>query len=113
MRLAIVGEGLERQTIQNAIRRGGLERQVFLVGHVNDVRPYYRAADMMAISSLSEGSPNAMLEAMASGIPVVSYGGRRYSRDRVSWRNRAAGATSRSYRSRSRPAASAVKCEPG
>jgi glycosyltransferase involved in cell wall biosynthesis len=72
VRLAIVGEGLERQTIQNAIRRGGLERQVFLVGHVNDVRPYYRAADLMAISSLSEGSPNAMLEAMASGIPVVS-----------------------------------------
>jgi glycosyltransferase involved in cell wall biosynthesis len=71
-KLAIVGEGLERGNIEEAVRRAGLEKQVHLVGHVNDVRPYYRAADLLAISSLSEGSPNALLEAMAAGVPVVS-----------------------------------------
>lgn len=72
VRLAIVGEGLERPVIEDAIRRAGLEQQISLVGHVIDVRPYYRAADVLAISSLSEGSPNALLEAMAAGVPVVS-----------------------------------------
>jgi len=72
VRLAILGEGLERHAIEDAVRRAGLERQVCLAGHVNDVRPFYRAADLMAISSVSEGSPNALLEAMAAGVPVVS-----------------------------------------
>ena len=71
-RLVIVGEGLERNNIAEAVRRAGLEHQVYLAGHVNDVRPYYRAADLLAISSWSEGSPNALLEAMAAGVPVVS-----------------------------------------
>lgn len=71
-RLVIVGEGLERGNIEVAVRQAGLERQVHLAGHVNDVRPYYRAADLLAISSWSEGSPNALLEAMAAGVPVVS-----------------------------------------
>lgn len=72
VRLLIAGEGLERRRIEEAIRRAGLEQQVTLLGHVNDVRPYYRAADVFAISSLSEGSPNALLEAMAAGVPVVA-----------------------------------------
>src|SRR6185312_2640232 len=71
-RLVIVGEGRERDNIEEAVRRAGLEHQVYLAGHVNDVRPYYRAADLLAISSWSEGSPNALLEAMAAGVPVVS-----------------------------------------
>jgi glycosyltransferase involved in cell wall biosynthesis len=72
VKLVIVGEGLERPVIEDAIRRAGLEQQIKLVGHVIDVRPYYRATDVLAISSLSEGSPNALLEAMAAGVPVVS-----------------------------------------
>jgi glycosyltransferase involved in cell wall biosynthesis len=72
VRLLIAGEGLERRSIEEAIRRAGLEQQVTLLGHVKDVRPYYRAADVFAISSLSEGSPNALLEAMAAGVPVVA-----------------------------------------
>jgi glycosyltransferase involved in cell wall biosynthesis len=72
VRLAIVGEGLERPVIEEAVRRAGLEQHVSLVGHIKDVRPYYRAADLMVISSLREGSPNALLEAMAAGVPVVS-----------------------------------------
>jgi len=72
LRVMIVGEGREREGIEKAVRRAGLQDQVELIGQVNDVRPYYRIADVLAISSLSEGSPNVLLEAMAAGVPVVA-----------------------------------------
>jgi glycosyltransferase involved in cell wall biosynthesis len=49
-----------------------LLENVILPGHVHDVRPYYRAADVLAISSTSEGSPNVLLEALAAGVPTVA-----------------------------------------
>lgn len=72
VRLVIVGDGPERGRLEQAIRDHGLQDRVTLTGHVRDVRPYYRSADVLAISSVSEGSPNALLEAMASGVPVVA-----------------------------------------
>jgi glycosyltransferase involved in cell wall biosynthesis len=72
VRLIILGEGPERLTIEAAIRSAGLERGVSLPGHMRDVSPYYEVADVFAISSLSEGSPNVLLEAMAAGVPVVA-----------------------------------------
>jgi glycosyltransferase involved in cell wall biosynthesis len=72
VRLLILGEGPERPTIEAAIRSAGLERGVSLPGHMRDVSPYYEVADVFAISSLSEGSPNVLLEAMAAGVPVVA-----------------------------------------
>lgn len=72
VRLLIVGEGPERARIEKATRDLKLEERVRLVGYVRDVRPYYRMADALAISSLSEGSPNVLLEAMAAGVPIVA-----------------------------------------
>jgi glycosyltransferase involved in cell wall biosynthesis len=72
VRLLIAGEGPERARIEKAVRDLKLEESVRLVGYAHDVRPYYRMADALAISSLSEGSPNALLEAMAAGIPIVA-----------------------------------------
>lgn len=72
VRLLIVGEGPERTRIEKAVHDLKLEDRVKMVGYVPDVRPYYRVADALAVSSLSEGSPNALLEAMAAGIPVVA-----------------------------------------
>jgi glycosyltransferase involved in cell wall biosynthesis len=72
VRLIILGEGPERPTIEAAIRSAGLERGVSLPGHMRDVSPYYEVADVLAISSLSEGSPNVLLEAMAASVPVVA-----------------------------------------
>lgn len=43
-----------------------------LTGYVADVAPYYRAMDVLALPSWREGFPNAILEAGASGIPVVA-----------------------------------------
>jgi glycosyltransferase involved in cell wall biosynthesis len=46
--------------------------RVVFAGHTPDVRPYYAAADVLALPSHSEGSPNVLLEAMAAGLPVVA-----------------------------------------
>jgi glycosyltransferase involved in cell wall biosynthesis len=72
VRLVIVGDGPEKARIERTVRGLNLQDRVALPGHVPDIRPYYRGADIVAISSLSEGSPNALLEAMAAGVPVVA-----------------------------------------
>ncbi len=72
VRLIIVGEGPERGRIEQTIRDLGLGARVTLAGFVRDPRPYYAAADIVALSSLTEGSPNALLEAMAAGVPGVA-----------------------------------------
>jgi glycosyltransferase involved in cell wall biosynthesis len=70
--LLIVGEGPERARIEQEIVRLGLSEQVTLTGHQGSAEPYYGIANLAVLSSLSEGSPNALLEAMASGVPVVA-----------------------------------------
>ncbi|MGA2272907.1 MAG: glycosyltransferase family 4 protein [Bryobacteraceae bacterium] len=70
--LLIVGGGPERARIEAAIRHLGLSEAVTLTGPVASAEPYYGIADLAVLSSLSEGSPNALLEAMAARLPVVA-----------------------------------------
>ena len=70
--LLIVGEGPNRSSIEQEIARLGLAGHVTLTGHQPSAEPYYRIADLAVLSSLSEGSPNALLEAMAAGVPAVA-----------------------------------------
>ncbi len=72
VRIVIVGEGPERSSIERLARELGISERVTLTGFLGDPRPVYAAADVVALSSLSEGSPNALLEAMAAGVPVVA-----------------------------------------
>ncbi|HKC72263.1 MAG TPA: glycosyltransferase family 4 protein [Terriglobales bacterium] len=72
IRLIIAGDGPEKSRIEERARSLRLLENVTLPGHVHDVRPYYRAADVLAISSTSEGSPNVLLEALAAGVPTVA-----------------------------------------
>jgi glycosyltransferase involved in cell wall biosynthesis len=72
LQLIVLGEGTERKYLENCVRSAGLEQLVKLPGHASDVQAYYQAADVVAISSVSEGSPNVLLEAMAAGVPVVA-----------------------------------------
>ena len=71
-RVMLVGDGPDQPKILMAAESAGLTNAVTFVGHVADVSPYYQAADVVAIPSLSEGSPNVLLEAMAWGVPVVA-----------------------------------------
>lgn len=72
MRLVLVGDGPERPAVQELTATLGVAEQVLFVGQVGDPRPYYAAADVLAMPSLSEGSPLALLEAMAAGLPIVA-----------------------------------------
>lgn len=51
---------------------GKNEGIVRIMGQVNDIERYYRAADAFILPSHSEGMPNVVLEAMASGVPCVA-----------------------------------------
>ncbi len=68
----VVGDGPEREGLEAEAAAPGLKGRVVFAGHSDDVRPFYAAADCMALPSHSEGSPLALLEAMAAGLPVVA-----------------------------------------
>jgi glycosyltransferase involved in cell wall biosynthesis len=70
-RLILAGEGPERARIERKRRELGLDC-VTLVGYQQDLVPFYSLANMAALPSHSEGSPNALLEALAAGLPVVA-----------------------------------------
>ncbi len=70
--LLLVGEGPERAAIEDQIQRLQLTDRVTLTGHQPSAEPFYRIANVAVLSSLSEGSPNALLEAMAANVPVVA-----------------------------------------
>jgi glycosyltransferase involved in cell wall biosynthesis len=71
-KLIVLGEGPERRRVEGAARALGLSDRIVFAGHAGDVRPYYALADVLALPSHSEGSPNVLLEAMAAGLPVVA-----------------------------------------
>ena len=68
-----VGGGPLLETLQKAIQQRGLESTVSAVGPVDDVRPEISWADLMVLTSESEGIPGAVLEAAAAGVPAVAY----------------------------------------
>ena len=72
VRLLIVGDGPERHAIERAARDTGCLDRIIFAGYSADVLPFYAAADLAVLASRSEGSPNALLEAMAAGIPIVA-----------------------------------------
>jgi glycosyltransferase involved in cell wall biosynthesis len=71
-RVVIAGEGPCRAALEAQIAREGVEQCVQLLGHRAEVEPLYAALDAYVLCSRSEGMPNTILEAMASGVPVVS-----------------------------------------
>jgi glycosyltransferase involved in cell wall biosynthesis len=71
-RLLIAGDGPQRQAIQDDISARGLDHAVRLLGFRRDVAALLSAADLFVSASVSEGSPVAVLEAMAHGLPVVA-----------------------------------------
>lgn len=74
IRLFLVGDGEDRATLEAEVRRRDLDKQVTFWGAVaHDRLPMLlNAADVFFMPSLAEGLPNALLEAMACGLPVVA-----------------------------------------
>ena len=72
--LAVAGApGSAEPAVRAAIARHGLDGAVHLLGLRPDAAALVAAADVFVFSSLSEGSPSAVLEAMALGTPVVAF----------------------------------------
>lgn len=71
-KLLLVGEGPERTRIEAEIVQRGLQGIVQLLGLRRDVPRLLRAADIFLLTSVSEGIPLTVIEAMAAGLPVVS-----------------------------------------
>lgn len=70
--LWIAGEGAARPALEQLIHQLGLQQRVRLLGHLSDLKPFYQALDVFVLSSLREGLPNVVLEAMALEVPVVA-----------------------------------------
>lgn len=72
-RLMIVGTGPEASQLQQEVQRLGLEQTVQVVGLLPNVTEVLCRSSLFVMSSRFEGFPNALLEAMACGLPVISF----------------------------------------
>jgi glycosyltransferase involved in cell wall biosynthesis len=70
-RLAVVGDGRLKGTLQKQAEGLGIAGRVDWYGVVSDPHAFYRAASVFVLPSRVEGMPNALLEAMSCGLPVV------------------------------------------
>jgi glycosyltransferase involved in cell wall biosynthesis len=71
-RLVLVGEGPELGMIKRVVAECNLSSQVRLLGLRKDIGRLLSAADVFLLTSVSEGIPLAVIEAMAAGLPVVA-----------------------------------------
>jgi len=71
-RLAILGEGPDRAALEQLVRELGVEADVALPGFDPNPFAWMRHAAIFVSSSLSEGCPNALMQALACGTPVIS-----------------------------------------
>jgi glycosyltransferase involved in cell wall biosynthesis len=72
VRLVIIGEGAERESLTRMVRQLDLEPWVLLPGYREKASAYMSRFDVFVLSSLTEGLPVTLLEAMRAGVPVVA-----------------------------------------
>lgn len=72
VRFAIVGDGELRETLEAQTDALGIRSAVTFTGWQREVAPIYADSDLLVISSVNEGTPFTVIEAMATGCPVVA-----------------------------------------
>ncbi|MBE9572724.1 MAG: glycosyltransferase family 4 protein [Proteobacteria bacterium] len=72
IRFQLAGDGPERSKLQALIQDYGLDSLFELKGHLNDISAFYRDLDLYLNTSIHEGIPMSVLEAMAHGLPVIA-----------------------------------------
>ena len=68
----VIGEGGERENLENLIKKERLENKVFLVGHKEDASLLLSAFDIFLFPSIKEGLPYVLLEAGMAGLPIIA-----------------------------------------
>lgn len=68
-----VGDGDQRIALETAARAYGLQDNVVFMGFRNDIPTILQAVDVLVMPSLMEGLPFVLLEAMATGLPVIAF----------------------------------------
>jgi glycosyltransferase involved in cell wall biosynthesis len=71
-RLVLLGSGPDLQRLETLAAALGVSRRILFVGFRADVASFYAIAKLFALPSLTEGSSNVLLEAMAAGVPIVA-----------------------------------------
>ncbi|MZR32397.1 glycosyltransferase family 4 protein [Sneathiella litorea] len=71
-RLAIIGDGELRDTLMAQTRQLGIEEFIHFCGERRDIPAILSASDLFVLSSVSEGLPISLLEAMAAQLPIVA-----------------------------------------
>jgi sugar transferase (PEP-CTERM/EpsH1 system associated) len=72
LRLVMIGDGPLREKVRVLLANAGVEQFAWLPGERNDVPRIMRSFDLFVLPSLAEGISNTILEAMASGLPVLA-----------------------------------------
>lgn len=70
--LVILGQGIQMDALKDLADHEGLKDNVFLLGRKDNVYPYLRRADYFIFNSPAEGFPNALIEAAACGLPIIT-----------------------------------------
>ena len=72
LRLVMIGDGPLRASVFEILHQAGVDHWTWLAGERDDVAQIMRGLDLFVLPSLAEGISNTILEAMASGLPVVA-----------------------------------------
>ena len=72
MRFVVIGDGSLRESLEKQARSLGVESEVIFTGGRRDPEYFYPALDIVALTSLNEGTPLTLIEAMANARPVVA-----------------------------------------
>jgi glycosyltransferase involved in cell wall biosynthesis len=70
--LCMIGDGPEREQLEQRAHQLGIMRRTLFLGYQEEVAPYYAALDAMILPSGNEGTPVSAIEALAAGRPVVA-----------------------------------------
>lgn len=72
VKLLIIGDGVERQNLEKLSHELNIAEDVIFMGHQTNPYKFIKRTDMLVHPSMSEGFANAIIEAMACGVPVVA-----------------------------------------
>jgi glycosyltransferase involved in cell wall biosynthesis len=72
VRFSVAGDGPDKAELQALIDELRIEKSVSLIGRSEDMPAFYASLDLLVSSSRQEGLPIGLLEAMASGLPVIA-----------------------------------------